>query len=115
MDKIIDTIAGFLKTGIDAIFQFIELVWGWSFGKIITIFQSDWQSLPIWKIVVLVVVAVVIVYVLYKVIMQIWAGLLQVLNAFVSLLRDFINVLPHVVVAGLIAAAGGYVIQNITI
>ncbi len=115
MEKFIDIIANFLKMGIDAIFNFIKFVWTWSFGKIITIFQSDWQSLPIWKIVVLAVVAVAIVYVLYKVVMQIWAGVVQVLNAFVSLLRDFVNVLPHVLVAGLIAAAGGYVIQNINI
>lgn len=113
MNQFIDMIAGFLKSGIDAIFKFIEFVWSWSFGKIITIFQSDWQSLPIWKIVLLAVVAAVIVFVLYKVVRQIWSGVLQVLNAFVSLLRDFINVLPHVLVAGLVAAGGGYIIQNI--
>lgn len=115
MNQIIDAIANFLKLGIDTIVKFIELVWGWSFGKIIVIFQSDWQNLPVWKILLLAVVAVVIAYVLYKVVLQIWAGIVQVFNAFVSLLRDFVNVLPHVLIAGLIAAGGGYVIQNISL
>lgn len=113
MNQVIDAIANFLKFGIDTIVKFIDLVWSWSFGKIIVIFQSDWQSLPVWKIVLLAVIAAVIVYVLYKVVMRIWSGVVQVFHAFISLLRDFVSVLPHVLVAGVIAAAGGYVIQNV--
>lgn len=115
MKQFIDMIADFLKSGIDAIFKFIEFIWNWSFGQIITIFQSDWQSLPIWKLVVLAIVAAAIVYVLYKAVMQLWKAAAQVLQAFIALLSVFVTLLPHILVAGIIAAVGGYVIQNVNI
>jgi len=54
MQQIISSIVQFLQQGIAAIFKFLELVWTWSFGQIIAVFQSDWKSLPVWKIVILV-------------------------------------------------------------
>lgn len=113
MDQFIDMIAKFLKMGIDAIFKFINFVWGWSFGNIVKIFQSDWQSLPIWKMVVLGIVVAAIAYVLYKAIMQLWKSAAQILHAFIALLGVFVTLLPQIIIAGLIAAAGSYVIQNV--
>jgi len=115
VDQFIDMIVKFLKTGIDAIFKFIEFVWGWSFGNIVKIFQSDWQSLPIWKMAVLAVVVVAIAYVLYKAIIQLWKAAAQILHAFIALLGVFVTILPHVLIAGVIAAAGSYAIQNINL
>lgn len=115
MSQIINQIISFLQQGIAAIFRFIELVWSWSFGQIIAVFQSDWQSLPIWKIVVLAIVVIAIVYVLYKAIIQLWKAAEQILKAFIGLLSVLVTILPYVLVAGLIAAAGGWVIQNVNL
>lgn len=113
MRQIIDQIINFLQQGIEAIFRFIEIIWRWSFGNIISVFQSDWQTLPVWKIVVLAIVVLAIVYVLYRAVVQLWKAAEQILKAFVGLLSVLVSILPYVLIAGLIAAAGGYVIQHV--
>ncbi|MET0640806.1 MAG: hypothetical protein ABWZ19_12395, partial [Hyphomicrobium sp.] len=72
MRQIIDQIVNLLQQGINAIFRFVELVWQWSFGQMFTIFQSDWQALPFWKIAVLAIAVIAIVYVLYRGFFQLW-------------------------------------------
>ncbi len=115
MKQIIDQIVSLLQTGITAIFRFVELVWQWSFGQMLAIFQSDWQSLPIWKIAVLAVVVIAIIYVLYRGFFQLWAAAEQIFKAFVELLMVLVSLLPYVLIAGLIAAGGSYVIQHVNI
>jgi hypothetical protein len=113
VEQIISAIMQFLQQGIVAIFKFLELVWTWSFGEIITIFHSDWKALPIWKLGVLVAVVAAIAYVLYKTVMVLWEAAVAVFAAFVALLSAFVSVFPYIVAAGLIAFAGGWVIHNV--
>jgi hypothetical protein len=113
VQQIISSIIQFLQQGIAAIFKFLELVWTWSFGQIIAVFQSDWKTLPVWKLVVLIAVVAVIAYVLYKAVTVLWEAAVAVFGAFVALLTAFVSVLPYIVVAGLIAFAGGWVIHNV--
>ncbi len=115
MEQIVRQVLKLLEQGIIAIFKFLELVWTWSFGQIISIFQSDWQSLPIWKLVILAAVLIAIAYVIYKVALHIWGAVQSVFHAFVALLTAFVAVLPQIVVAGLLAFAGGWVIQNVNL
>jgi hypothetical protein len=113
MQQLINSIMQFLQQGIAAIFKFLELVWTWSFGQIIAVFQSDWKSLPAWKLVVLIAVVAALVYVLYKAVKELWEATVAVFGAFVALLTAFVSVLPYIVAAGLIAFAGGWVIHNV--
>lgn len=115
MNQIIDQIVAFLKMGIEAIFRFFELVWTWSFGQMLAIFQSDWQSLPIWKIAILILAVAAIAYVLYRGIIQLWKAAEQILKAFIGLLTVLVSILPFVLIAGLIAAGASWVIQNVTL
>lgn len=115
MSQILNQIALFLQQAVTAIVQFIVLVWTWSFGQIVAIFQSNWQALPVWKIVVLAIVVLAIAYVLSKAVFQLWAAAEQILKAFIGLLSVLVSLLPFVLVAGLIAAVGGYVIQNVNL
>ncbi len=115
MNQFINQLVQFLQQGIAAIFRFVQLVWTWSFGQMVQIFQSDWQSLPAWKLVVLAMVVIAIVYVLYKAVLQLWAAAEKVLLAFVALLSVIITILPFVLIAGLMAAGGGWVIQNVNL
>ncbi len=115
MNQIINQIVQLLQQGVVAIFKFLQLVWTWSFGQIISVFQSDWQSLPVWKIVVLVVVIAAVAYLLYLAAVQLWAAAVSVFRAFVALLSAFVTVLPYIVVAGLVAFAGGWVIHTVNL
>lgn len=113
MNQAINQIVQFLQQGIAAIFRFIQLVWTWSFGQIVQILQSNWQSLPAWKIAILAIVIIAIVYVLYKAVISLWSAAEKVLLAFVALLSVLITMLPYIIIAGLIAAGGGWIIQNV--
>ena len=113
MRQIIDQIVNLLQQGIAAIFKFVDLVWQWSFGQMFEIFQSNWQALPLWKIAILAVVVIAIVYVLYRGFFALWKAAEQIFRAFVELLMVLISILPYVLIAGLIAAAGSYVIQHV--
>jgi hypothetical protein len=115
MNQIIDQIVAFLKMGIEAIFRFFELIWTWSFGQMVDIFRSDWQSLPIWKIAILVIAVIAIAYVLYKGIIQLWKAAEQILKAFIGLLSVLVGILPFILIAGIIAAAASWVIQNVNL
>ena len=84
MEGIINSIVQFLQQGIAAIFKFLQLVWNWSFGQIVSVFSSDWQSLPIWKIGVLIVALAAIAYILYKAFMVLWSGVVALFHAFVE-------------------------------
>ena len=113
MEKIIKEIVTFLTEGIAITLKFLQMVWTWSFGQIIDIFNSNWQALPVWKIVVLVLTIGIIAYYLYTAARQIWSATEDVFKAFVTLLSAFVSVLPYIVISGLAAFGGGYVIQNI--
>lgn len=113
MNQVINQIVQFLQQGIAAIFRFFQLIWTWSFGQIVSVFESDWQSLPIWKIIVLAAVCIGIAYVLYKAAVQLWEAAEKILKAFIGLLSVLVTILPFVLIAGLIAAAGGWVIHNV--
>lgn len=113
MNQIIAQIVQLLQQGIAALFRFLQIIWTWSFGQIISVFQSDWQRLPIWKIAVLALTVVAIVVVLLKAARTLWDAGEKLLRAFITLISAFITVLPFILIAGLIAFAGGYVIKSV--
>ena len=111
----IHQIVQFLQQGIAAIFRFFEMAWTWSFGQMVTVMQSDWQNLPAWKLAVLAIVGVALAYVVVRVVMELWTAAEQIFKAFVGLLMVFVSILPFVILGGLVAAGGSYVIQNVNL
>ena len=115
MTQIINQIVQLLQQGVAAIFKFLQLVWTWSFGQIIAIFQSDWQALPVWKIVLLVLVLAAVAYLLYLAAVQLWEAAVAVFKSFVGLLSAFVMVLPYIVIAGLVSFAGAWLIRTVNL
>lgn len=115
MIQVINQIVQLLQQGVAAIFKFLQLIWTWSFGQIVAVFQSDWQALPVWKIVLLIIVLAAVAYMLYKAALQLWEAAESVFKAFVSLLSAFVSVLPYILIAGVVAFAGGWVIHNVNL
>ena len=102
----------FLQQGIAAIFRFVQLIWSWSIGQIMKVIGAPWQSWPLWKQILLVLVAAIIVWILYKAIKELWETGERTLGAFTSLLGAFIKTLPRVLVAGLVALGGIWLLNN---
>jgi ABC-type arginine transport system permease subunit len=103
----------FLQQGIAAIFKFVQMVWTWSIGQVSQIASSPWQSWPFWKQALMVVVLAAVVFALFKVARELWEAAERVLAAFAALLAAFVRTLPQVVVAGLIAMGGMWLINNL--
>ena len=73
------------------------------------------RSLKIFITILLVIAVVAIAYVLYKGIIALWKAAESILKAFIGLLSVLVSILPFILVAGLIAAATSYVIQNVNL
>ena len=114
MKQIFDQILQFLQQGIAAIFRFIQIVWTWSADQIGKIAKVPWDSWPLWKQVLLVIVIAAVAYLLFIAARQLWAAGIRVLTAFGSLLFAFIVTLPTILVAGVVALAGMWAINNVT-
>jgi hypothetical protein len=112
MKEIFDQLLQFLQQGIAAIFRFVQLVWTWSIEQITKMTQAPWGDWPLWKQVLLVIVVVAVAYALFIAARPVWYAGVRVLAAFAGLLGALIVTLPMILIAGCIAVAGLWVINN---
>jgi hypothetical protein len=72
-----------------------------------------WQEWPILKQALLVIVLAGVIWAFYKAARDLWEVGGRVLGAFAALLSVLVKTLPNVVVAGLIAVAGVWLLNNL--
>jgi len=113
MHEILAQILRFLQQGIAAIFRFIELIWMWTVDQVTKLAAVPWSDWPILKVVLLVIVVVAVVWALYRVFWELWRGAERVLAAFATLLIVFVHTLPRVLLAGVIALGGVWVMNHL--
>jgi hypothetical protein len=111
MQQFLTQLLQFLQQGIAAIFKFVQLIWAWSIGQISALTQVPWQSWPLWKQVLLVVVIGAVAWALYKAGKQLWDAAERILAAFAALLGVLVKTLPSVIAAGLVALGGLWVLN----
>jgi hypothetical protein len=95
------------------IWQALVFLWGWSFGQVVAMLQLPFDSLPVWKQVIFVVVIVSLVYLGHRVARDLLKAVQTMVGALVGLMAAFIIMLPQIVWAGLIAFGGAWVIMNL--
>jgi hypothetical protein len=95
------------------IWDALQVLWGWSFGQVVNIFQLPFDALPVWKQVIFILVIVALVYLGHKVARDLLKAVQTMLGAIVGLIAAFIIMLPQIVWAGLIAFGGAWVIMNL--
>jgi hypothetical protein len=115
MKQIFDQFLHFLQQGVAAIFKFVQLVWSWSIGEITRMTQVPWQNWPLWKQVLFVIVFAAVAYALFIAARQLWVAGVHVLAAFASFLGALVVTLPTILMAGVIALAGLWVINNLNL
>src|SRR5262245_51869395 len=113
MKEIFDQLLQFLQQGIAAIFRFVGLVWSWTIEQVTRVAEVPWGSWPLWKQVILLIIAGAIVYVLFKVGKELWDAGEKILAGFASLLVVLVKTLPMIIVAGLIAVGGLWVVNSV--
>jgi hypothetical protein len=112
MKQIFDQFLQFLQQGIAAIFRFIQLIWTWSADQITKIAKVPWDSWPLWKQILLIIIIAAVAYLLFIAARQLWSAGIRVLTAFGSLLFAFIVTLPTILIAGVVALGGLWAINN---
>jgi hypothetical protein len=112
MKQVSDQFLEFLQRGIDETFRFVQLVWAWSSDQIAKMIQVPWENWPLWKQILLVVVVLTVAYFLYVAAAQLWTAAVGVLAAFATFVGTLIVTLPTILIAGVVALAGLWVINN---
>lgn len=113
MHQILNQVLHFLQTGIEAIFRFVEMIWGWSVDQVTRLVEVPWQQWPILKVILLLAVAIAVIWALYRVFWELWLGAERILSAFAGLLVIFVQTLPRVLLAGVIALGGVWVMNHL--
>jgi hypothetical protein len=113
MQQFFDQLLQFLQQGIAAIFRFVHLIWGWSVAQISSLTRVPWQDWPLWKQIFLVLVIGGVAYALYRVAVELWEAGERILAAFATLLGVLVRTLPSVLIAGIVALAGLWILNNV--
>jgi hypothetical protein len=103
----------FLQQGIAAIFHFVQMIWTWSVGQISTLLAVPWQQWPLWKDILLALVLAAVIWALYTAAVQLFAAGERILIAFAHLLSVLVRTLPSIVLAGLIALGGVWLMNHL--
>jgi hypothetical protein len=113
MKQVFDQLLKFLHDGISAIFRFVELVWSWSVDQISRLAAVPWQQWPLWKQFLLVLIVVGVIWALYRAGRELLEAGAAILSAFADLLGVLVRTLPHVMLAGIIALGGAWLVNHL--
>jgi hypothetical protein len=113
MRQVVDQFLKFLHDGIAAIFRFVELIWTWSVDQIAKLASVPWQQWPLWKEVLLILVLAAVVWALFRVGRELFFAGAAILAAFAELLGVLVRTLPSVMLAGVIALGGVWIINHL--
>jgi hypothetical protein len=93
--------------------QALQFIWTWSFGRVVTMFQMPFDTLPAWKQALFVVVIFALAHMSYKVVKGLRKAGQSVVGATVGLVSVLLSMLPQIALAGLIAFGGTWAILNL--
>lgn len=113
-----EQLIAFLQQGIAWIVRFFETAWRWSFGEIVSMFKKYgpvFTSQPIWKQVLMVIVAAAVAYMLFRVLRELLAAVMKILDGFVTLLKAIVQNIVPLLIAGAVAVGGSWVVNNVNI
>jgi hypothetical protein len=113
METILNQVFQVLQQGVATIFHFVELVWSWSVGQITKLMAAPWPNWPLWKQICLVVVCAAVIVVLYKAAVELWRAAEGILAAFAAFIVVLVRTLPSVLLAGVIALGGVWIINHL--
>jgi hypothetical protein len=113
MKQVFDQLLKFLHEGISAIFRFVELIWTWSVDQISRLAAVPWQEWPLWKQFLLLLILVGVIWALYRAGRELLEAGAAILNAFAHLLSVLVRTLPPVMLAGVIALGGVWLVNHL--
>lgn len=115
MSDVSTQVLQFIQKTIATIFGFIATVWNWSATQVHQLASVPWQAWPLWKQIVLALVAAAILFLLFKVAMELFAIGERILTALATLFTALVRTVPLVALAGLIAVGGLWLLTNMNL
>ena len=94
------------------IWRVLTFIWDFSFGQVARMFAMPFSSLDVWKQVVYVIVIGALAYFIYKLAKDLLKAVQSILSAIVGLISALIGMLPQIVLVGLIAFGGAWIVQQ---
>jgi hypothetical protein len=110
MQQFFDVFIDFVRQGIGAIFRFVAAVWMWAAEQLGKLLLMPWQDWPIWRVILLALMIYGLGWYLWKSLKELWTAGKNTLNALGAMMAVLIKTLPQIVLAGLIALAGVWVL-----
>jgi hypothetical protein len=104
-----------LQQGLAAIFRFIGSIWQWTIDQIRQVPWDRLGDLSLVKAILLIIAAAAVLYLLYRAGRELLEAGEKLLTAFVTLLSVFVRTLPYILLAGVVAAGGAWVIVHVNI
>ncbi|HEX5999567.1 MAG TPA: hypothetical protein VFZ16_09250 [Hyphomicrobiaceae bacterium] len=114
MQQIFNQVGQIAQQLASIIWRVLQFIWNWSFGQVGRMFNHSFTTLDIWKQIVFVLVIGALVYFLYKVFKDLLGAVQSILKAIVGLISSLIGMLPQIVIAGLIAFGGAWIVNQPT-
>jgi hypothetical protein len=111
MQQFFNVFIDFVRQGVSAIFRFVQTIWMWAVEQIGRLLQQPFQDWHPWKLVILTVIAFGVGWYLYKAIWELWDAWQKILAALATLIGVLIKTLPQVLIAGLIALGGVWLLS----
>ena len=111
MQQFFNLFIDFVLQGVDAIFRFVQAIWMWAVAQVSKLIQQPFQDWHPWKLVILTVIAFGVGWYLYKAIWELWDAGQKILAALGTLMAVLIKTLPQVLIAGLIALGGVFLLS----
>jgi hypothetical protein len=92
----------------EIVWRALQLLWNWSFGQVLTMFEMPFNTLPLWKQILFVIVIGSLARLGYIVVKGLRKALHSLVGATVGLLSVLLSFVPQIVWAGLIAFGGAW-------
>jgi hypothetical protein len=112
MENVFNQVGQIAQQLASVIWRVLQFIWGWSFGQVGQMFGRPFSTLDIWKQVVYVIVIAALAFFLYKIAKDLLKAVQSVLSAIVGLISALISMLPQIVLVGLIAFGGAWLVNQ---
>jgi len=109
----LNDLLGFVEAVVLGVFRFIAMLLAWSVAQIASIPWGALSYLPVWKVMFISTITALLLIFVYRMVWAFWEAGEKMLAAFIILTTLFIRSLPIIIIAGLVAAMGAWVVNNV--
>ena len=112
MQQVFNQVGQIAQQLASVIWQVLTYIWQFSFGQVGRMFSMNFSSLDVWKQVIYVIVIGALAYFLYKLAKDLLKAMQSILSAIVGLINALIGMLPQILLVGLIAFGGAWIVTQ---